>query len=476
MWKRAVLAVSLVGTALAADAAGWRNRTIYQLLTDRFAVTNGGNPPCNNLQTYCGGSFVGIQNHLDYIEGLGFDAIWISPVVANAPNGYHGYWATDLYEINSNFGSASDLQQLVQNMHSRNMWMMFDVVANHMAATGDISTFVPFNNQSDYHDCNNCPSGCIINDYTNPIEMEHCRLAGLMDLNQSNPLVASLLLDWISNMTETYSVDGYRIDTIPYVWPWFWTEFSKAAGVYTVGEVDMGNVSWVSSYQGPIDATLSYPMFFTLRSVFAQQQSMNLIQGQWQAYQAAFKDLSVLGNFIDNHDNPRFLNERNDIIAYENALLYVLLSEGIPIIYYGTEAAFNGGNDPYCREIFWPTGYNPNTELGKFLQQVIAYRKQAQVWENSQIQRYSDDTFYAFTRGDTFVAMTNVGTNGQQQTRTISYHPYSNGQTLCNLFDCSDCVTVQSGTFQVTLNGGYGKVYDPTIRCSIQESGVVASA
>jgi len=47
----------------------WRTRTIYQLLTDRFAQTQGNTQPCNNLQQYCGGTFKGIINDLPYIKG-----------------------------------------------------------------------------------------------------------------------------------------------------------------------------------------------------------------------------------------------------------------------------------------------------------------------------------------------------------------------------------------------------------------------
>ena len=63
---------------------------------------------------------------------MGFDAIWISPMVTNFPNGYHGYWMQDLYGFNPNFGSQADLQALVQACHSRNMFIMLDIVANHV--------------------------------------------------------------------------------------------------------------------------------------------------------------------------------------------------------------------------------------------------------------------------------------------------------------------------------------------------------
>lgn len=60
----------------------WRTRSIYQIVTDRFA-TSGPPPLYCDLTTYCGGSFTGIIQKLGYIKRLGFDAIWISPVVTN---------------------------------------------------------------------------------------------------------------------------------------------------------------------------------------------------------------------------------------------------------------------------------------------------------------------------------------------------------------------------------------------------------
>jgi alpha-amylase len=64
-------------------AQEWKSRTIYQLLTDRFARTDGGSQLCDDLSDYCGGSYKGIQDNLDYITDMGFDAIWISPIPKN---------------------------------------------------------------------------------------------------------------------------------------------------------------------------------------------------------------------------------------------------------------------------------------------------------------------------------------------------------------------------------------------------------
>lgn len=65
-------------------------------------------------------------------KDLGFDAIWISPIVDNYDNGYHGYWARKIYEVNSHFGTKDDLKRLVTECHKRDIWVMVDVVGNHV--------------------------------------------------------------------------------------------------------------------------------------------------------------------------------------------------------------------------------------------------------------------------------------------------------------------------------------------------------
>jgi alpha-amylase len=130
----------------------WKSRVIYQLLTDRFARTNGDTSGCD-LHNYCGGSFRGIINNLDYISGMGFNAIWISPVVENTPGSYHGYHMTNLYTINSNFGSEQDLRDLISACHARDIWIMLDVVANHVGPVGtDYNRVHPFHDAEHYHD------------------------------------------------------------------------------------------------------------------------------------------------------------------------------------------------------------------------------------------------------------------------------------------------------------------------------------
>lgn len=139
-----IAAVSAVASA--GTTAQWKQRSVYQILTDRFAHDNGSTSACTNLSVYCGGNYKGATAKLDYIAGMGFDAVWISPIVTNYPNGYHGYWATNWNTYNSNFGTEQDLIDFVNAAHARGIWVMVDVVANHVGPVGmDFSQITPFN-------------------------------------------------------------------------------------------------------------------------------------------------------------------------------------------------------------------------------------------------------------------------------------------------------------------------------------------
>ncbi len=134
------------------------------------------------------------------------------------------------------------------------------------------------------------------------------------------------LKGWIKNAVETYGFDGIRIDTTPEVPGDFWSEYTASAGVFSIGEVDNGDPSYNARYQGPEDATLNYPMYYKLRAAFQEGSTMRNIHDGVTANIAAFKDVSVLGNFLDNHDNPRFLS-KNGVSNLNNALAYLIFAE-----------------------------------------------------------------------------------------------------------------------------------------------------
>jgi len=450
-----VLSLLLILGAFSKTAEEWKSRSVYQIITDRFARTNDDSTPCVDLGNYCGGTFKGIQNNLDYIQGMGFDAIWISPVVANTPGGYHGYWIKNLYEINENFGTPEEFRELIQACHKRDIWVMVDVVANHVGYVDnfDFSSIIPFSDVSYYNPYKHCDHI----DMKHQPDVETCWLSGLPDLDQNNPFVRQTLLEWATEFVRTYNIDAFRIDTVPHVSMKFWAEFSKRVGVFTIGEILSFDLPYLASYQGSVDSVLNYALYSTLRYTFQNEGSMNSIESYYEGAYATYSDMTVLGNFVNNHDNPRFLHGNGNIVAFKSALAFTLSSIGIPMVYYGDEQAYGGGMDPANREALW-TNMDKNSDIYNFLKIINKFRKETKFYVHEQIQRFSDNNFYAFTRGEYLFAFTNTY---EYQERTIHYHPYTEGTKLCNIFHENDCVEVKNGVFQVILINGEVKIFAP---------------
>ena len=422
----------------------WKSRSIYQVLTDRFARTSGSGS-CN-LSKYCGGSYKGIQSKLDYIKGMGFDAIWISPIVENTAGSYHGYHLTNLYKLNTNFGTEDDLKNLITACHKKDIWVMVDVVANHVGPVGtDFSKITPCNKAEHYHDW------CDITDWSNQWQVENCRLCGLPDLKQENTWVTEKLLSWITDIVKKYNFDGIRIDTIMEVPKSFWDKFRKSAGVFQIGEAFDGRLDYVADYQNHLDSVFNYPLYYTIKSSFCG--SFRNLEGYFMNSRSHFPHPEYMATFVENHDNPRFLNQCNDVGKFTNAAIFSLLWEGIPVFYYGGEQYFKGGADPNNREPLW-NNYNTKSTLYGLLKITNTLRKNVKIWNYKIVQRYADENFYAFTRGNVLACFTNT----KSLKRTITYHEFKNGDKLCNVLYNGDCVTVTNGKIDIVM-GDYPKVY-----------------
>ena len=128
------------------------------------------------------------------------------------------------------------------------------------------------------------------------------------------------------------------------------------------------DMTYVAPYQaGALDGVLSYPYFFVLRVVFAHGANFQRLQDLSNTMKVSFSDVGLLGTFLDNHDNPRFLNLRDDRTAYKNAIVHVIYGSGIPVWYYGAEQDFKGGSDPQNREIMWPSNFDRGGDLYAFI-------------------------------------------------------------------------------------------------------------
>ncbi|KAK1999176.1 alpha amylase [Colletotrichum falcatum] len=388
-WSSLLAATALYqGVAVSAlTKEDWRRQTIYQVLTDRFARSDGSTTaPCDVAdEAYCGGTWRGIAQRLDYIQGLGATAVWISPIVKNIQgqtadgDSYHGYWAQDIYSLNHHFGTAEDLMALADAVHARGMYLMADVVTNHMAWHGrsntvNFSTFRPFSNASAYH-----MPPCVI-DYEDQETVEKCwqgsDSVSLPDLRTEDPYVRQIFNAWIKHMVRKFKFDGLRLDSAKHVEKSFWPAFESSAGVFAIGEVLHGDPVYVTPYQDFMSGVMNYPAYYWITQAFQSTTGSiyNLSDGIKRLALAA-RDLTLYGSFLENHDQSRFPHYTKDRALLKNALTFTLLMDGIPIIYQGQEQGLSGGDRmPLNREALWLTGYNTQSELYQWVSKFVALR------------------------------------------------------------------------------------------------------
>lgn len=131
------------------------DEVFYFVMTDRFAngdpsndeggldgdrLTTGYDPTDKGF--YNGGDLAGLRQQLDYIDGLGTTAIWLTPSFenrpvqgegANASAGYHGYWITDFTQIDPHLGTNAELEALIAEAHDKGIKVYFDIITNHTA-------------------------------------------------------------------------------------------------------------------------------------------------------------------------------------------------------------------------------------------------------------------------------------------------------------------------------------------------------
>lgn len=293
------------------------------------------------------------------------------------------------------------------------MYVMVDVVANHVGpgSIGDVRPD-PLNQETSYH------PPCSI-DYTNQKSIEVCRVASdLPDVRTEDPRIRSLYQAWIKWLVSEYKFDGLRIDTVKHVEKDFWPDFTSAAGVYSIGEVLDGDPVYVSGYASSMSSLLNYPVYFPLNRFFQQTGSSQDLVDMHNKVGSLFPDPAALGTFLDNHDNARFLGQKNDVSLLKNALTYVMLARGVPILYYGTEQAYAGGADPRNREDLWRSSFDTKSDMYQFLSTLSAVRKAAGgLPDNDHAHLMVEPTGYAWSRANgAVIALTsNIGRGKSQK-------------------------------------------------------------
>lgn len=478
----ALAILGLAGVASAATPDEWRSRSIYQVLTDRFALANDSTVPCpDGFRGFCGGTWQGIIRQLPYIQSMGFDAIWISPItkqIDDSSRAFHGYSQQDLYSVNQNFGTEQDLKDLAAALHAKDMYLMVDVVTNHFGANGaadkiDFTQFNPFNSASDFH------SWCTITNEDDLTQTTTCSLGAftdpLPDVDTTSPSIRATYASWIKNLIFSYAIDGLRIDSVKNVEMTFWPSFQSAAGIYAVGEVSDGRIDHACPYQAPsggaLSGILNYPLFYSLTYFFnnTATTSTNLIN-LLQDMQTSCTDVNLLAPFSENHDQPRFANYTPSLALASNVLAFTLLADGIPIVYSGQEQHLSGGNDPYNREAIWLTGHKP-TSLTALIATLNRLRKYAiqlstkYTTDKSAIIA-SDDHTLTVRKGESGAQIVAVYSNlgepqggGSSKVTVPASSGFVANSAVMEMVGCKRSVVGAGGVLETEIEGGMPAVF-----------------
>lgn len=339
---------------------------------------------------YHGGDLAGLSEQLDYLQGLGTTAIWLTPVMTNqwvqGPQGqesaaYHGYWITDFTTVDPHLGTQEDLATLVEEAHARDMKVFLDIITNHTAdvidyeegeygyrpltqepytpvvAEGDEDLKVPdwLNDPARYHNRGNSTfegESSLYGDFF-----------GLDDLATGQPEVVEGMIDIYTDWIDT-GVDGFRIDTVKHVDLEFWQAFGPAMLEHAVaggnddffmfGEVYDADPLAMSQYSttGRLPATLDFGFQAGAAAYTgggSARDLATLFAGD-DYYTDADSNAYALPTFLGNHDMGRFAQfmgpadlRHGDLaerVAFGHTLMF--LTRGQPVVYYGDEQGFIG--------------------------------------------------------------------------------------------------------------------------------------
>jgi len=417
MKLHSLLALALAGAAQAqapklhVPSPDWRDQIVYFVMTDRFADGD----PKNNDQgvgaydptrgdRFNGGDLKGLTRRLDYIRGLGATAVWLTPPNRNqwvdpmlGYYGYHGYWAQHFKQVDPHLGTLADYQRLSQGLHARGMYLVQDIVVNHVGNYFDYVGGWDATDPARFYTPNpkSLPSAAptqwpfSLNDprrtqdraagvyhWTPALadikvrehELNH-QMSGLDDLDTENPLVRRALRDSFGWWIRHAGVDAFRVDTAFYVPPEFFADFMhakdrRAPGIAEVArrtgrrdflvfgegfgidrpgeDVQTRRIeSYVRSPEGEqrMGGMLNFPLYGAMVDVFARGRPTAELADRVQRMMALHSRAHWMPSFVDNHDVDRWLAGGSEA-SLKQALLAVMTLPGIPVLYYGTEQGF----------------------------------------------------------------------------------------------------------------------------------------
>lgn len=345
----------------------WDEAVVYFMMTDRFFDGNESNNTAsgadtygkNNPGLYHGGDFAGVTAKLDYLQDLGVNTIWLTPIVENVKGvavtdegkedvpynaAYHGYWASDFTKLNPTLGTTEEFETMISEAHKRGMRIMVDIVVNH-AGYGTESTF----------------GDMIRNKSTDEGDIKSWQ-SGLPDFATENADVRAKLVEWQTSWMKDYGVDYFRVDTVKHVDSTTWAalknsttevnpSFKMIGEYYGAGYASNGSTLGT----GQMDADLDFD--FNDQATSFVSGNISSVESFLSSRNTALNNAYMTGQFLSSHDengfkaslmNGKQYTEDKATAAALVAATLQLTAKGIPVIYYGEEVGLSGLNNyPY---------------------------------------------------------------------------------------------------------------------------------
>ena len=332
---------------------------IYDILVDRY--NNGNQAPSeqvdvNDPYTYNGGDINGVTKMLDDIQALGFTTISLSPIMENAPKGYHGYWIEDPYAVEEEFGTLEDIQNLVEEAHDRRIKVILEFVPNYIAQSS------PIVNDPDK------------SNWFKEVEVESTEatswLEDVLIYDQTNDEVQEYIIDSALYWMKETDIDGYKIHAADQMEPKFLEQF-----VSTLKEEDPYFYTIAMSLHDDADtsALLEIEEIDAVANVHAFKQMNETLTNPDNPISALEEirnedtDHSRDLLYVDNMNTSRFSNNfaengRNAVTTWKLALAYLYLTPGVPMIYQGSEVPMYGPGYPENQFLVDFSSSNPDVE------------------------------------------------------------------------------------------------------------------
>lgn len=421
------------------SAPEWaKSAVFYQIFPDRFANGNKDNDPegieeWGNQPTpdnNFGGDLQGIIDHLEYIEDLGVNALYLTPVFRSPSN--HKYDTLDYKKVDPQFGDIDTLKTLVEACHERGIRVMLDAVFNHCSVD-----FPPFQDLVKNGEDSMYVDWFHVREY--PLEIkdgiptydtfgffEH-----MPKFNTANPEVRRYLLDVAEYWIKEVHIDGWRLDVANEIDHQFWRDFRKVVKTanpeaYIVGEVWNDSMKWLLGDQ--FDSVMNYPFSSKVLEFFSGSHIDGYTFSSSMGYllmRYPQQTNEVIFNLLCSHDTPRILTSvGEDKRRLKLCVVFLLTYMGTPCIFYGDEIGLSGGGDPDCRKCMEWDPERQDNELYDFYKLMIALRKEYDVLRKGRfrfLKADSGDSRIIYERIDNTMHFTVWMNNTEDE--TVLSHP-----------------------------------------------------